>query len=131
MKKNLLFLMLALVMSITAFAQYWEPVQQNTNLSQNRGIQTISVIDSNVVWANSYDGSGSGGISHDYIRTIDGGVNWVTNTVPASAGWEFSHFVGFSDTMAWAVFYNATVTGAEVRRLVLAIKQSFYRKFFW
>ncbi len=113
MKKNLCFLLFAMLLSISTFAQ-WQATQQNTNLAQSRGIQTISVIDANIVWADSYDGSGAAAVVHDYIKTNDGGLNWTAGTVPATAGWQFSHFAGFSDTMAWVVLYSATVVGAEV-----------------
>lgn len=115
--KKIVFTLLTLVFCLPIMAQYWDSPLQNTNLPQSRGIQTISVIDSNVVWADTYDGTGGGAAVHDFIRTTDGGVTWVPSEITnVPAGWEFSHFVGVSDTMAWVVCYNASVAGAHVYR---------------
>lgn len=116
MKKHLLAA-LAMGLSLSSFAQYWDVPEQNTNLPQKRGIQTISVIDSSIVWASSYDGSSAGAVVNDYIITYDGGLNWTSAKVDSlTTGWEFSHFRAFSDEMVWVVSYNQNVAGAKVYR---------------
>lgn len=116
MKKHLLGV-LAMALSLSSFAQYWDVPQQNTNLPQSRGIQTISVVDQNIVWADTYDGTGQQAKVTDFIVTSDGGVNWTANSLSnVPAGWEFSHFAGFSDAMAWATCFSSTAAGAHVYR---------------
>lgn len=116
--KKIVFTLLTFAFSLPAFAQYWKTPLQDTNLPASRGIQTISVIDSNVVWADTYDGSGGQAVVHDFIRTVDGGTTWVAGDITViPAGWAFSHFAAFTDSMAWAVCYNNTAgNGSNVYR---------------
>ena len=116
MKKHLLGV-LAMALSLSSFAQYWDVVEQATNLEASRGIQTISVVDTAIVWADAYDGSGGGAKVTDFIVTLDGGLNWAQSTLTdVPLGWEFSHFAGFSDAMAWATCFSASAGGAHVYR---------------
>ncbi len=53
----------------------WLP--QATGFSaQSRGINYISIVSPQVVWANAYDGSGNGANVQEFTRTVNGGKTW-------------------------------------------------------
>ncbi|MFM7824342.1 MAG: WD40/YVTN/BNR-like repeat-containing protein, partial [Bacteroidota bacterium] len=109
MKRTLLSL-LCFVLSISgAMAQGGTWVSQATGFpNTSTGVFNISVVDQNVVWISSYDGSGSNLNFRDYSVTIDGGATWIPGVVPAPAGHAWSQIFGLNDQVAWAVMYNAT-----------------------
>ncbi len=107
MKKQLLFIAIVLS-SISTFAQVgvWVP-QASGFIPTSSGIRNISVVDTNVVWISSYDGSGGAANRQDFSMTIDGGANWTAGNIPAPASHDWSMIYGLNDSTAWACFYNA------------------------
>lgn len=78
MKKHLLFIM-ALFISLGLNAQYWS--QQNTNMAGTAtGVDQVSVVDSNIVWVNGFNGSGAGQFIKVHARTQDGGTTWTAGS---------------------------------------------------
>ncbi len=108
--KKLLLIFTMLLAHVGSNAQgVW--VSQATAFSTpSTGIRNISVVDTNVVWISSYDGSGGGFSRQDYSRTIDGGNTWEAGLIPTNFVWNWAHISGSSATKAWAVFYNTSVT---------------------
>jgi photosystem II stability/assembly factor-like uncharacterized protein len=75
MKRNLLFIALFCI-SFGLQAQYWS--QQNTNMAgTSTGVDQVSIVDSNIVWVNGFNGSGAGPYLPAHARTQDGGNTWV------------------------------------------------------
>jgi Secretion system C-terminal sorting domain len=107
MKKQLLFIALALS-SMTTFAQsgVWAP--QATGFTPvSSGVRNISVVDTNIVWISSYDGSGGTANRQDFSMTTNGGANWTAGNIPAPVSHDWSMIFGLSASTAWACFYNA------------------------
>jgi photosystem II stability/assembly factor-like uncharacterized protein len=78
MKKSLLFTTFILVGFILN-AQTW--TQQNTNMSgTSTGVDQISAIDSNTVWINGFNGSGTTNRIKVFSHTLDGGLTWQSGT---------------------------------------------------
>jgi len=81
MKKNLLFI-IAIFISLGLNAQYWS--QQNTNMTATGasiiGVDQVSVVDSNVVWVNGFNGVASNPRIKVFSRTQDGGATWHAGT---------------------------------------------------
>ena len=77
MKKNVLFIALFLF-SIGLSAQ-WS--QQNTNMTGATpvGVDQISIVDSNIVWINGYNASGTGSRIKAMAKTNNGGATWVAS----------------------------------------------------
>jgi hypothetical protein len=99
MKKNLLFIALFLI-SIGLHAQYWS--QQNTNMAGTSvGVDQVSVVDSNIVWVNGFNGSGVGGYAPLHAKTINGGTTWTAGT-----------YSGFGATVHSAVLAGVSTTNA-------------------
>ncbi len=96
-----------------SFAQNGVWTTQATGFSSaSTGIRNISVVDTNTVWVSVYDGApGSAGLPRqDYSRTVNGGVNWVADTVPTSAIWDWAMIEALDDSTAWAIFFNTAVS---------------------
>lgn len=61
---------------------YGEWIEQVSGFSAaSRGINYISIVDENIVWATAYDGSGGGANVQEFTKTTDGGLNWTPGTI--------------------------------------------------
>jgi photosystem II stability/assembly factor-like uncharacterized protein/N-acetylneuraminic acid mutarotase len=80
--KKLFTLLVLFSVFITAYTQSlgtWQ--SKGTNLSvTNRGMQGLSAVDSNTVWAITYELTGAIN-SNEFTRTIDGGASWTSDTI--------------------------------------------------
>ena len=115
MKKKLLFIALALT-SFATSAQVGSWVTQASSFTAaSSGIRNISVVDSNTVWISSYDGAPITATHtaplnrQDFSRTTNGGATWTAGSTGAPATHDWSMIFGLNDTVAWSMFYNATV----------------------
>ncbi|MDO9255859.1 MAG: T9SS type A sorting domain-containing protein [Bacteroidales bacterium] len=70
------FLSLAMIfLSIELNAQHWS--QQNTKMAGTyTAVNQVSVVDSNIVWVNGWNGSNQGGFIKAMARTKDQGITW-------------------------------------------------------
>lgn len=87
----------------------------------NRGIESIEVVNSNVVWAVAYDGSGGGATIRDYTKTTNGGTTWVPSTINVgSANYGLANISSVHSDTAWASIYpiTATVTAQGIYKTV-------------
>jgi subtilisin family serine protease/photosystem II stability/assembly factor-like uncharacterized protein len=84
----------------------WQP--QATGFSQKSvGINYISIVNPEVVWANAYDGSGNGANLQEFTKTTDGGNTWKPgkyNGVPAD--YTVSCIMAIDTTHAWIAMYS-------------------------
>jgi len=99
MKKiTFLFLIVFAVFSIKA--QTW--TQQNTNMAGTIvGVDQISVVDSNIVWINGFNGSGTSEKIKAHSRTNNGGTSW-----------EAGNYNGFGTTVFPFVLTGVSYTKA-------------------
>lgn len=88
-------------------APYGEWIAQVSGFSTpSVGINHISIVDSNVVWATGYDGSGGGANLQLFTKTNDGGATWTPGTVDMqNSGLGLSMIHAEDDMTAWAVGY--------------------------
>ena len=104
MKKQLLFIAIILA-SVSSFAQTGVWLSQATGFTTvSTGVRNVSVVDSNVVWISSYDGSGGAANRQDFSMTIDGGANWMAGNTPAPVSYDWSMIYGLNANTAWACF---------------------------
>ncbi|MFH2096543.1 MAG: S8 family serine peptidase [Bacteroidota bacterium] len=82
-------------------------VEQATNFStQYRGINYISIVDANTVWATAYDGSGNNANVQEFTKTINGGTTWTPGTINVgNTGLGISMIHAYSSTTAWLAAY--------------------------
>lgn len=80
--KKLFTLLLLLSMFITAYTQSLGTWQSKGSgiTAANRSMQGVSAVDSNIVWAITYDPTGAS-TSNEFTRTVDGGATWISGTV--------------------------------------------------
>jgi len=109
------FLLSVAIATLTSFGLSAQWIQQASGFpTASRGIWNISIVDQNVAWASAYDGSGGGGITQDFTRTVNGGGQWVAGTITAAAGMECSELFAVSDLVAYALFWGNTSGGQAV-----------------
>jgi PKD repeat protein len=65
-----------------SIAPYGEWIRQNSGFTTaNRGINHISIVDANTVWALGYDGSGAMANVQQFTKTTNGGATWTPGTI--------------------------------------------------
>lgn len=70
------------------------------------GINHISIVDPNIVWATAYDGSGGGANIQQFTKTTNGGLTWVPGTINVNnANLGISMISAISSTTAWLAAY--------------------------
>lgn len=86
---------------------YGNWIVQNSGFSAaNRGINWISIVDQNTVWATAYDGSGSNANVQQFTKTTDGGNTWTPGNINVgNAGLGISMVHGISSSTAWLAAY--------------------------
>jgi PKD repeat protein len=82
-------------------------IKQNSSFSTaSRGINYISIVDANTVWATGYDGTGNGGNIQEFTKTTDGGANWSANTINiGNSGLGISMIHPVDANTAWLAAY--------------------------
>lgn len=86
---------------------YGEWIVENSGFTTaSRGINHISIVDPNVVWATAYDGSGGGANVQEFTKTTDGGNSWTPGTINVqNSSLGISMITAVSSTTAWLAAY--------------------------
>jgi hypothetical protein len=109
--KKLLLLTAAFLTSTAGFSQTSLWLEQATGFIQDTsGVRDVYVVDTNIVWIIPYDGTGNNLTRRDFSRTLDGGMNWTTGSVPISGVWDWAGMAAINADTAWALFYNRTTS---------------------
>ncbi len=88
-----------------------EWITQNSGFTApSRGINYMSAVDSNVVWASAYDDVNPTGPCSDFTRSLDGGVTWTPGTVANTTGLASSMVFALSATKAYLAMYKVSGT---------------------
>lgn len=100
-----------LFFSCFAFSQW---INQATGFTiTKRGINSISIVDQNIVWAVAYDGTNTSNFITEFTRTSDGGNTWspgLLNSGIVGAG--IGNISAINADTAWACIYHPTQTAA-------------------
>ena len=89
---------------------YGNWIVENSGFSAvSRGINWISIVDQNVVWATAYDGSGANANVQQFTKTLDGGITWTPGNINiGNTALGISMIDAISSSTAWlAAFPNA------------------------
>ncbi len=86
---------------------YGNWIVQNSSFSAaSRGINWISIVDANTVWATAYDGSGGGANVQQFTKTTNGGTTWTQGNVNVgNTLLGISHVHALDANTAWAAVY--------------------------
>lgn len=104
MKKLLLSLSTALLLSGSLSAQYW--ANQFTGFTvDSRGIAGMHVKDANTVWAYAFDGSKASAPNiYEYTKTTDGGKTWTAGEITIDdTSLTIHNIVGIDANTAWVM----------------------------
>lgn len=115
MKRKLLLMAALLAGTFTVNAQQAWHIQNAAFTAASRGINEFAVVDSNVVWATAYDGSGSNATIRNYTRTKDGGAKWTSANITATgltATFGLANISPIDYDTAYASIYPTTATAA-------------------
>lgn len=83
----------------------WIP-QASGFSAQYRGINYISIVDQNIVWATAYDGSGNNANIQEFTKTTNGGTTWTPGTINlGNTGLGVSMIHAYDATTAWLAAY--------------------------
>jgi photosystem II stability/assembly factor-like uncharacterized protein len=109
MKKYLFLCLLFCGLFIASEAQW---VEQATGFATpNRGIRYVDPVDTNVVWAIAYDGSGGTTEIEEFTRTTNGGALWVANSITGYTGDGLSMISAVDSMNAWIPVWYASGGG--------------------
>jgi len=105
MKKQLLALTLT-IMSIGMFGQsaVWSPYSIQTDTAW--GVRYLSVVDTNVVWATTYDRNYTTRTSNRFTRTVDGATFVAGIFLPDTNYYAVSNISAVNDTVAAICAYS-------------------------
>jgi hypothetical protein len=76
----------------------------------SRGIQYIHAVDSLVVWATAYDGSGTGATINEFTRTINGGDTWTPGQVLGGTTYGLGNICALDGNIAYVSLFNGGPT---------------------
>ena len=108
MKKILLSFVAILAFTLGVSAQWAE---QATGFSAaSRGIRNICAVNSQVLWAAAYDGSGGAAPCQDITITTNGGTLWTPHTIAGVTNLDIANIVAYDATKAWACMYPPATT---------------------
>jgi len=85
-----------------------EWISQASGFTAERGINYMSAVDSNVVWAAGYDVSNPTGACQDFSHTIDGGDTWTPGLINDCQGLASAMIYGMDDDKAWVPMYRVS-----------------------
>lgn len=86
---------------------YGEWIPQASGFTQaSRGINHISIVDPNIVWATAYDGSGTASNVQAFTKTTNGGITWTPGTINVNnTGLGISMIHALDANTAWLAAY--------------------------
>ncbi|WP_315052883.1 T9SS type A sorting domain-containing protein [Chryseobacterium indoltheticum] len=108
--KKILFSAFALMVSSSAFSQYWST--QNTGFSTaSRGISGMEVYDATTAWAFAYDGVTPANNVQEFTKTSNGGTTWISGIIDVGdPTLTITNISGISGTTAWVGALSSTAS---------------------
>ena len=81
-------------------------LQQHTHFSsQFRGVFKTEIVDENIAWVLTYDGTG-GSYTRDFSRTVDAGNTWVPDTLEIAENYSPGDISAIDGEKAWVAAYD-------------------------
>jgi hypothetical protein len=91
--------------SVSVSLSEWIP-QNSAFTTASRGISYVHAVDSSVVWATAYDGSGSSATINEFTRTTNGGTTWTPGQVLGGSVYGLGNICGIDGNTAFVALYN-------------------------
>lgn len=118
MKKILLLSFILTASSMQA--QFWTS-KATTFATVSRGINSISIVDANTVWAKAYDGVTTANSVREFTKSSDGGNTWTSGTMSLGIGGaslNISCITASSASTAWVCAYPTGATNGGVWKTI-------------
>jgi len=112
MKTKLYFL--ALLTVSTCIKAQWV-TESSGFATAGYGINSISIVNSNVVWATAYDTSGTA-IVNKFTRTLNGGTTWTPGSITGAAALDLTSISAYNKDTAWVSMVDNTNGGGKIYR---------------
>jgi len=112
MKTKSLLLATLLVSAVTIKAQW---VTQVSGFSTPLGVNDISIVDANIVWASAFDTTGTGTVNK-FTRTLNGGTTWTAGSVTGANALDISSIDAYNKDTAWVSMLDNNVGGGKIYR---------------
>lgn len=93
--------------------------QWNTEVSglnpSGLGINDISIVNANVVWASAFDTTGTSPVNK-FTRTLNGGTTWTPGAVTGASALDISSIYAYNQDTAWVSMLNNNAGGGKIYR---------------
>lgn len=106
--KKILLLSICLT-ALNCFSQTFWTAKSTGFTEVSRGLDDISIVDNNVIWAKAYDGVTTANAVRQFTRSIDGGNTWTAGNINLGANQtqlSVSCISAISATTAWVTAYS-------------------------
>lgn len=107
--KKFLLLSVCLV-AISSFGQDFWTSKATTFAQMTRGVDDISIVDANIIWAKAYDGASTTPQNvRQFTRSVDGGNTWTAGAInlgTSASNLNISSIHAVSATTAWVTAYT-------------------------
>jgi photosystem II stability/assembly factor-like uncharacterized protein len=86
-----------------------EWISQSTGFtSPARGINFMSAVDSNIVWASAFDDNNPTGPCSDFSKSVDGGATWIPGTITNTTGLASAMIFAINENKAYVPMYKVS-----------------------
>jgi photosystem II stability/assembly factor-like uncharacterized protein len=90
-------------------------IQQSVPIPYEGYINDIRIVNANTVWGNTFDAvTHSTLYTQDFVRTIDGGNNWIQGSVGAPSQWVISNIWPVDADTCYVAMFDSTGAGGRV-----------------
>ncbi|MBA3664530.1 MAG: T9SS type A sorting domain-containing protein [Bacteroidetes bacterium] len=113
MKIKTLYFAILVAITLSSNAQW---VTQASGFSTTGlGINDISIVNANVVWATAFDTSGIAAVNK-FTRTINGGTTWTPGSITGAAALDLTSISAYNKDTAWVSMLDNTNGGGAIYR---------------
>ncbi len=110
MKSRIAFLIL--ISACFSMKAQWA-VESSGFSTNGLGINHISVVNSNVVWATAYD-TAFATVVNKFTRTLNGGTTWIAGTVNGAAAFDLTSVSAINKDTAWVSMVDNGAGGGRI-----------------
>ncbi len=111
--RKIFTLMIALCLSASALYAQWVPQATGFSLP-SVGVNYISAVDQNVLWAVGYDGSGTAAEIQMVTRTNNGGDLWTAAEIPGYSAYGVAMICAIDYNTAWVPVFTSNAQGGAI-----------------
>jgi len=90
-------------------------VSESSGFTNSYGINCVSIVNSNDVWASAVDTAGATSVNK-FTRTINGGTTWTPGNVTGASALDISSIFGYNKDTAWVSMLDNNTGGGAIYR---------------